>query len=267
MAQDEDLAACSIEAQLLAIRILNFADDEGYFKAHPALIKASCFPLVDSLNIQGMLSELSKIGYLRLGTGTDGKEYGQIVNFLKHQNINRPYPSKISELVKFTEHSVNTHEQITAGMEWNGKDKHKSDSGESNGTESIAAKRNAKFDEWWEAYANKTGRKKTETAWKNLKWAKLGIEPDDLIADTLRRHRHDPKWPQFQPNPLTYLNGERWNDALPAAEINLPKDRNDLWRIRNNLGLEYEYDDLQACHDEIRRVLRAKPELREGLGL
>ena len=61
MAQDEDLASCSIEAQLLAIRLLNFADDEGFFKAHPALIKAACFPLIDYLNIPVMLRELSSI--------------------------------------------------------------------------------------------------------------------------------------------------------------------------------------------------------------
>jgi hypothetical protein len=268
MAQDEDLATCSIEAQLLAVRILNFADDEGYFKAHPALIKASCFPLIESLNIPVMLRELSKVGYLRLGTGTDGKEYGQVVNFLKHQSINKPYPSKIKDLIIFPEHSGSDTGTLPAGMEWNGKEEHLSDSDESNAPVSLADQRNEKFGEWWEAYANKVGRKKTESAWRNLKWAKLGIEPADLIADTHRRHELDPQWLKgFQPNPLTYLNGERWNDDLPTAKLTLPKDRDELWRIRHAIGLQYEFDDLNSCHAEIHRTLKENPGLRQVAGL
>jgi len=155
-------------------------------------------------------------------------------------------------------------------------DNHLSDSDESNvpsgspirGLISMAEARNAKFEEWWEAYANKTGRKKSEQAWRNLKWAKLGIEPADLIADTQRRHELDPQWLKgFQPNPLTYLNGERWDDDLPAAKLTLSKDRDELWRIRNAIGLPYEFDDLNSCHAEIHRTLKENPGLRQAAGL
>lgn len=117
MAQDEDIATCTIEAQLLAVRILNHADDEGYFKAHPALIKSACFPLLDSVNIHGVLSELSSIGYLVLFEGSDGKQYGHVTNFTAHQKINRPSPSKIKGFRTFTEDSVSPHEQLTPGKE------------------------------------------------------------------------------------------------------------------------------------------------------
>ena len=116
MAQDEDLASCSIEAQLLAVRLLNHSDDEGFFKANEKLVKAACFPLLDSVNIHGVLTELSKIAYLTMHKGTDGKEYGVINNFSKHQKINRPTPSKIKPLInnlnKFTEESVSDHKQL-----------------------------------------------------------------------------------------------------------------------------------------------------------
>jgi len=147
-------------------------------------------------------------------------------------------------------------------------DKHLSDSDESNAPVSKADHRNARFEEWWEVYANKVSRKKSESAWRNLKWAKLGIEPADLIADTHRRHELDPQWLKgFQPNPLTYLNGERWNDDLPAAKLTLPKDRDELWRIRHAIGLQYEFDDLNSCHAEIHRTLKENPELRKVAGL
>ena len=42
---DEDMAELSEPACLLAIGLLNYADDEGYFNANPKLIKAAVFPI------------------------------------------------------------------------------------------------------------------------------------------------------------------------------------------------------------------------------
>lgn len=111
---DEDLAEISEPAMLLAMGLLNHADDEGYFRANPALIKAVVFPLREpSVSIHGMLSELSNVGYLTLYKGDDGKRYGLINGFVKHQRINRPTPSKIKALCVFTEDSVSDHGAIT----------------------------------------------------------------------------------------------------------------------------------------------------------
>lgn len=116
--QDEDLAEVSEPTLILAAGLLNHSDDEGYFRAHPGLIKAAVFPLREpSMNIHGMLTELSNVGYIRLFEGADGKQYGQIINFTKHQRINRPSESKIRELEKFTEHSVKHHGGLTPGKE------------------------------------------------------------------------------------------------------------------------------------------------------
>jgi len=112
--QDEDLAFLNAETRLLAIGLLNHADDEGYFKAHKLLVRAAVFPFSEpSLNIQGMLTELSDIGYIELFEGTDGKPYGFVPNFLKHQKVNRATASKIKGLRPFTEDSVSTHGALT----------------------------------------------------------------------------------------------------------------------------------------------------------
>lgn len=114
--QDEDLAALNPFTQLLAIGLLNHADDHGYFKAHKALVKAAVFPFSEpSLNIHGMLTELSNINYISLFQGADGKPYGHINSFGKHQKVNRPTPSKIEPLRQFTEDSVSVHGGLTAG--------------------------------------------------------------------------------------------------------------------------------------------------------
>jgi hypothetical protein len=114
--QDEDLAALNPYTQLLAIGLLNHADDHGYFKAHKALVKAAVFPFSESsLNIHGMLTELSNIEYIELFQGTDGKPYGFVSGFSKHQKVNRPTPSKIGPLRSFTEDSLSIHGGLTGG--------------------------------------------------------------------------------------------------------------------------------------------------------
>lgn len=121
--RDESLSEISPEAMLLAIGLLNHADDEGYFNAHPKLIEADVFPLRElSVSVHTLLTELSNIGYIELFTGTNGKKYGLITNFLKHQRISRPSASEIKGFRQFNEHSVNTHEQNTGEEERKGKE-------------------------------------------------------------------------------------------------------------------------------------------------
>lgn len=116
--QDEDIAMLEPETKLLAIGLLNMADDEGFFKSHPALVKAAIFPFTEhSLNIHGMLKQLENIGYLVLFDGSDGKQYGEIVNFTKHQKVSRPSPSKIKAFKVFTESSLNAHGELSDGKE------------------------------------------------------------------------------------------------------------------------------------------------------
>lgn len=115
---NEDLALLSSDTRLMAIGLLNMADDEGYFKAHPMLVKSFIFPFSDnSLNIHGMLNDLLNIGYIDLMEGSDGKKYGCVRNFTKHQRVNRPQASKIGHLCVVTYSSVNIHGTISDGKE------------------------------------------------------------------------------------------------------------------------------------------------------
>lgn len=96
---NEDIAVLSPEAALLAIGLLNYADDEGYFNANPMLIKAAIFPIRQTKDIaKVLLPELIKIGYVVMFTDNYGRIYGAIPNFRNHQVINKPTKSKISSL-------------------------------------------------------------------------------------------------------------------------------------------------------------------------
>jgi hypothetical protein len=95
--RNEALSELPEFAHMLAAALLNYADDEGYFNANPKLVVAECFPLREpSMDTTVALRELSRIGYIRLGEGSDGRTYGHVVAFRKHQTINKPTKSKIA---------------------------------------------------------------------------------------------------------------------------------------------------------------------------
>lgn len=96
---NEKLSAVPAETALLAIALLNYSDDEGYFNANPKLIQAALFPLRDlPQTIPVMLQELSSIGFIGVRTATDNRAYGVVTNFCDHQVINKPKDSELKSL-------------------------------------------------------------------------------------------------------------------------------------------------------------------------
>jgi hypothetical protein len=99
--------------RLLALAILNHADDHGYFMASPPIVQAACCPFTeDSLRVHGWLTELSRAGWISVKNHPTHGPIGYVVNFAKHQKVNRPSPSKIKSYY-FTEDSVSPHGALT----------------------------------------------------------------------------------------------------------------------------------------------------------
>jgi hypothetical protein len=127
----EDLSELPPETHMLGAALLNYSDDEGYFNANIKLIKAECCPLrEDSTNIRRGLEQLSKVGYLRLGNCPDGKSYGHVLNFLEHQRVDRPTPSKIKALDILWDASTNPRRILDEGSSLEGKGKERNIDGE-----------------------------------------------------------------------------------------------------------------------------------------
>lgn len=65
------------------------------------------------------------------------------------------------------------------------------------------------FEDWWNCYGKKRGRKKAEAKWNKLshadKIACMKATPA-YVASIIDK--------QFQKDPCTYLNGECWNDEI-----------------------------------------------------
>jgi hypothetical protein len=124
----EGLAKCSEFARLLAIALLNWSDDEGYFMANPILIRGQVFPFLDdSKIIPRSLQDLSFVGWIRLGKDNQGRDVGFVINFSKHQRVDKPKPSSIKGCATFQDPSKNDPRSIRdeskeegKGMERNG---------------------------------------------------------------------------------------------------------------------------------------------------
>lgn len=74
-----------------------------------------------------------------------------------------------------------------------------------------------RFDDWWAAYPKKVGKKPALQKWRSRG---LDAVADALIADVLHRAANDDGWLRgYVPDPLTYLNQDRWEDDLRAAPV------------------------------------------------
>lgn len=107
--------------QLLAIALINFADDEGYFLADPALVRSFARPFdEDSSNVTGSLQELSRIGYIEtFGSAVHG-QIGRIVSFKEHQVISHPKASKFKGYASSIVPVIVQYDSIGKGMEGKG---------------------------------------------------------------------------------------------------------------------------------------------------
>jgi hypothetical protein len=86
-----------------------------------------------------------------------------------------------------------------------------------------------RFEEFWDTYAHKVGRKKAESAYRSA-LKKPGVTADLLIAAAaayIDWQRREGKHPQFTKHPATWLNGEHWNDERVTREQ--PQTRTGAW--------------------------------------
>ncbi len=122
--RNRELSRLSEFTRLVAIAVLNLADDEGYFEADAMLVRGDVFPYEeDSRRTHGALTELCLVGYITINESKSKGEIGYISNFAKHQVINRPTPSKLKACfesankntgaVPLTEDSRRTHGALT----------------------------------------------------------------------------------------------------------------------------------------------------------
>lgn len=114
--------------------------------------------------------------------------------------------------------TVPESEQFRKGAKesrYSGKESQKRDTEPSitNKNPNSSAQRSAsRFDEFYQAYPKRVGRKRACAAWGIQG---LDDHADKLIADVKRRALEDGRWLDgYVPDPVTYLEEERWTDEI-----------------------------------------------------
>lgn len=96
---DDLVGTLSPEARLLFIATWNIADDEGLLRWSAPTLKGAVFPFDASISIRHVdkyMAELVQAGLLFPYKGGHSQQpLAFIINFAKHQKINRPSPSRL----------------------------------------------------------------------------------------------------------------------------------------------------------------------------
>lgn len=207
--RDEKIAKCSFMERLLFQGLWTFAEDHGVGRANPLLIKADIFPYdpLREADIQTSLEKLSSLGVILLYE-RDGQRYYYVVNFTKHQTINKPSKTTLPPPDEKDYHTttVVTTEIVTSEDKLS-KEKLKE-------KESMLAR----FNLFWDTYPRKAAKKKAEAVF-------LKLNVDDLLLQKMlsaiasqKKEWSDPK---FIPHPTTWLNQVRWEDEVAITRSNI----------------------------------------------
>lgn len=113
--QDEKLMPLSDTARLLFLGLISMADDYGRLVYNPKLIEALLFDPDGpdrSRDVRECLANLSRIGRVIVGKASSGQRVLQIVNWEKHQKVDKPNKSaalpeivEVQELTEFANDS------------------------------------------------------------------------------------------------------------------------------------------------------------------
>jgi uncharacterized protein YdaU (DUF1376 family) len=100
-----------------------------------------------------------------------------------------------------------------------------------------------RFEEFWQTYPKKAGKKPCSAKWKARRLDRLA---DQIIKNVRDRIEGDSQWLRgFVPNPLTFINQDRWDDPIQKetagekAQRDHPETFDDIHaRNREKAGLD-----------------------------
>lgn len=231
---NDDLAACQPLARLVFAGLWCLADRLGRLADKPLRIKAQVLPY-DNCDIDSLLAELARHGFILRYTASDGCKYIQVNGFLKHQN---PHKNEPASTVPAPEDSRNAPESSGVSTE---PIRLIPDSGflipdSSNtscqgelGTTETASKPTASrptaegypvaFEEFWSAYPNRGGRKRGKHKCLGLWKAISSDERQDLLDATRNYAASDEARRDFARDPERFLRANWWRDYLRPGEV------------------------------------------------
>jgi hypothetical protein len=181
-------------SKLMAIGLLNMADDDGYFYADPKAVRNAIRPNDDDSRIATVsLRDLSEIGYIEVREHPTHGMIGFITSFAIHQVINKPKPSKIKCLFDECINTVSI--QYQSNTERKGKE-HGMDQGMELISCPISSDESEILNLIWSkapsAGRERSSKKKLADAWSKIPKSKRPTE--SLIVEALDAWNKSAKW-------------------------------------------------------------------------
>lgn len=230
---DDKFVRLSPLARLLFIGMWNLACDNGHVEDNAIQLKIRLLPM-DSCKVPALVDEMVNTGQVERHDG-----FLKVIKLAEHQHIDMRWLT-LCEWCEHDEHATfgPTQKKPRKASARSAQDERKTTppraqdadgDGDGDGELKVMVKTPLSdksdeteppdtFEEFWESYSHKVGRKKAETAYRAA-LKKPGITADLLIASAaayITWQMSEGKHPQFTKHPATWLHGEHWRDERPA---------------------------------------------------
>lgn len=116
--QSESIGSLSRDARLLFLQIWTIADDEGRARGNSRMVASLLYPYDSDAGglIEGWMQELESKGHIRRYI-REGHFYLEVVNWLKHQKIDKPSLSKLPAFLEDSTNPLESSRGVAVGRE------------------------------------------------------------------------------------------------------------------------------------------------------
>ncbi|MFG6660078.1 hypothetical protein [Sulfitobacter sp. 915] len=244
---DEDIVEVSALARLLLIGLGVEADDKGLFPWKAKTLKMRIYP-ADNVDMNALLSELEAEGLIKRYE-FEGKHYGAIRNFRKHQrpkspNDVHPCPPEILkyvglEVTDSSNDNAPTDPIPPIGGDDEGQFPPKGENAiqmEDGGWRgSFSNEKQVDFADFWKAWPDKVSKQKAQEAWVQVPHDERAIAARTCAAWHKAWKGRNPKASNI--SPATFLLERRWTDEGFAAKAQASEGKAlRFWADRINSG-------------------------------
>lgn len=264
--QSETIGKLSRDARLLFILLWTIVDDSGKSRGSSRMLASVLFPYDDDARelIDGWLSELETNSCIRLYE-VDGSTYLEICNWLKHQKIDHPSPSRLPEFREASRILAKPSRSLAPDLGSRTKDLGSGPRKE-RGLASLACSKqvraNENFERFYSEYPKKVNRRAAVKKFKTV--VKSGVDPEKIIAAARKSasaHRMAMTEQRFIPAPDVWLNKGCYDDVdmpQPRAGPASGQSNGTTALMKNFLGINIE--------EEFENAKRAAAKTREADG-
>lgn len=255
--RSSDISGLVIEDRLLFIGLWSYVDDNGVGLDKLSAITADLFaddlerdPSDTFARVSRGLQHLSSGGRILRYT-LENVDYLSIVNWSKHQRIDRPGKARLpqydAEFATIREGVASLPVNVSPGSGNRGSGNRGTEeqgTGEQNtcSPATPTSERPTRFEEFWEHYPRKVGKDKAKTKYV----AATKRADEQTIIDGATRLASDPNLPEkkYIPHPTTWLERGSWDDEPLPARWDTPKSEQ---RLQQGLELVHRATSRQPA--------------------